>query len=228
LLARVVPRDASLAPLGYDLDLIGGWLTSLRDAVSFVQIGAFDGSANDPIWRNVRRYGWRGVLVEPQPNAFERLRGTYAGIDGLTFLNVAVAKDAGTIPMYHIKDVGPNDPWWYGQVASFDRAHVLKHLEASDTADRVGTREVPTMTINDVLAMSLQPVDVLQIDAEGYDAALVQMVDFERFQPTVIGFEHVHLSMSDRQAVSARLREMGYRFAHGGDDTIAVKLGEGP
>jgi FkbM family methyltransferase len=224
---RLVPTEASFAPLPCDLDLVGGWLTATRSAVSFVQVGAFDGNANDPLYRNVHEHGWRGVLVEPQIAVFERLRDTYAGVTGLEFLNVAIAEEAGTRPMYYIQDVGPGDPWWYGQVASFDRAHVVKHLKGTDSPNRVAAREVPTMTINEVLAMAPQPVDVLQVDAEGYDAAIVGTMDLDRFEPAVIRFEHAHLSMREQQALTARLRKRGYLFSLGREDTIAVKFGSG-
>src|SRR3954468_10330611 len=45
--------------------------------VAFLQIGANDGVTGDPIRAFVTRYGWHGVCLEPQPEAFARLQATY-------------------------------------------------------------------------------------------------------------------------------------------------------
>jgi hypothetical protein len=77
---------------------------SKRDRFFFVQIGAYDGREHDPIQAFVRRCRWRGILVEPQPEAFERLRRNYAGSPGLIFENVAIADHEGSLPLFMIKD----------------------------------------------------------------------------------------------------------------------------
>src|SRR4051812_3493548 len=50
-----------------------------EEPVFFIQIGAFDGRTGDQIHDYVVRYGWPGILVEPQPVVFEELCRTYAG-----------------------------------------------------------------------------------------------------------------------------------------------------
>src|SRR5687768_133577 len=48
--------------------------------VTFIQIGAYDGVEADPIRSLVLDSdSWQGILVEPQPDAFERLRQNYKG-----------------------------------------------------------------------------------------------------------------------------------------------------
>ena len=41
--------------------------------LSFIQVGANDGVYGDPLRSYVRRFGWKGILVEPQQDVFERL-----------------------------------------------------------------------------------------------------------------------------------------------------------
>jgi hypothetical protein len=36
---------------------------------TFIQVGAFDGITTDPLHKYITRYGWRGILMEPQPRA---------------------------------------------------------------------------------------------------------------------------------------------------------------
>ena len=46
-----------------------------RQQVTFLQIGAYDGVAGDPLRPIILDdERWSGVLVEPQPSAFERLK----------------------------------------------------------------------------------------------------------------------------------------------------------
>src|SRR5262245_12222347 len=70
---------------------------SSEPGVTFVQIGAYDGVAGDPIRSLVlESNGWRGVMVEPQPSAFNRLRRNYSDqASRLTFLNVAISDGIG-------------------------------------------------------------------------------------------------------------------------------------
>jgi|SRR5438034_11665604 len=35
--------------------------------LTFIQIGTFDGITKDPLYKYIERYGWRGIMVEPQP-----------------------------------------------------------------------------------------------------------------------------------------------------------------
>jgi hypothetical protein len=64
-----------------------------RENVFFVQIGSNDGSRGDPLYAAVRRHGhWRGILVEPVPFVFERLKNNYDNDPRLIFENVAILK----------------------------------------------------------------------------------------------------------------------------------------
>ena len=48
-----------------------------KQDLTFLQIGAFDGRQNDPLYQFITRYHWRGVLVEPMPDAFAKLQEAY-------------------------------------------------------------------------------------------------------------------------------------------------------
>jgi FkbM family methyltransferase len=221
---RVLPaaaRDSQLMP---DLDIVSASVTAARGEVGFVQVGAYDGQANDPMHDLVRRLGWRGILVEPQPDAFERLREAYADVEGLVFLNAAVAEERGSRTLWHIAGSEPDDPWWKGQVSSFDRDHLLKHIRGDTrlVARVVGT-PVPTVTVEDVLSRAPRRVDVVQVDTEGYDAAIIAMLPLDQHQPDLIRFEHRHLAPQEHAKAVGRLVAYGYRVAVNEDDTIAMQ-----
>ena len=67
-------------------------------AATLVQIGANDGIVDDPLREFLLRGLWRGVLVEPVPYLFERLRRNYSSRPDLAFANVAIASQRGHMP----------------------------------------------------------------------------------------------------------------------------------
>jgi Methyltransferase FkbM domain len=70
----------------------------------FLQVGAYDGVIDDPLHERVREGNWHGILVEPQPSHFRRLLESYAGIEGLTFVNAAISEERGLRRMFVIQD----------------------------------------------------------------------------------------------------------------------------
>src|SRR5262245_52875544 len=66
--------------------------------VFFLQIGSNDGSQLDPLRFAIRRYRWRGIMVEPVPYVFARLKQNCGSLPGVILENVAVAERDGSMP----------------------------------------------------------------------------------------------------------------------------------
>ena len=64
-------------------------------------------------------------------------------------------------------------------------------------------------------------VDLLQIDAEGYDYEIIKTIDFQQLRPSIIAFEQLHLSERDRDNCIELLASHGYRFLVERMDVIA-------
>src|SRR5262249_35234617 len=62
----------------------------------FVQVGANDGVRSDPLRSLVLEHRLAGLLIEPLPDQYARLRENYAGQPQLRFENCAVAEHDGT------------------------------------------------------------------------------------------------------------------------------------
>jgi len=58
--------------------------------LTFIQIGTFDGITKDPLYKYIERYGWRGIMVEPQPRPASQLRELYRGNDRIVVLQAAI------------------------------------------------------------------------------------------------------------------------------------------
>jgi FkbM family methyltransferase len=180
--------------------------------LTFIQVGAFDGVSDDDMRELIVTHCLRGVLVEPQPTAFARLKELYRDQPQVTLLEAAIAEREGVRDLYCQLGVA-------GMTASFDRAHLRKHGIADH---EIVAQPVICHTIESaVRAGGLEHVDLIQIDAEGYDWPIIQSIDFARLRPHILRFEFRHMSRGDADACLALLADAGYRFVVETDDIIA-------
>jgi FkbM family methyltransferase len=194
----------------------------------FAEIGANDGEQHDHLRPHILGRAWRGVLVEPVPYVFARLRANYAGVAGVTLVEAAVAGQDGRLPFYHLRDASPGEraglPDWYDGVGSFDRETILSHApQIPDVADRIVEREVEALSFATLAARhDLAELDLLVVDTEGHDWAILQTIDLAAHRPRLIVYEHFHLPAADRAAARARLEAAGYETLEEGFDTMAL------
>src|SRR5438552_1031180 len=70
------------ADLGVTLDRLLANYRHGHSEICFLQVGAFDGVLGDPIYPLIEKYDLRGYLLEPQRDAFARLKANYARFAG--------------------------------------------------------------------------------------------------------------------------------------------------
>jgi FkbM family methyltransferase len=189
----------------------------------FLQVGVFDGVTADPLRKYISRYGWRGVMVEPQAQAANALRALYPLGAGIEVMQAAVDRAPGRRTLHTV--VSDTAPAWVAGLASFNRSVILKHAELiPDLAQAVREEEVALVTFDDVLARpGPGEIDLLQIDTEGADALILSLFPFERVRPAIVHWEVKHLSLTEREATLDRLIGHGYRVASSGtEDMLAV------
>lgn len=172
----------------------------------FIQIGANDGITDDDLRQHILRERWRGIMVEPLPDVFERLRENYRDHGGLEFINAAVVKEAGPVEfLRHPR---------YSQCSGMS---VRTRMQSRVRMEKV---QVEGMTMGTLLAKCSR-LDLLQIDTEGYDGEIVRMLPADGIRPMIIRFEHKHLTMDDRNDLHALLRGRNYEIMWEEHDTIA-------
>jgi FkbM family methyltransferase len=212
------------AELEMNLDLVLSHYRITHPEVRFLQVGAFDGVFGDALYPLIERHNLTGVLVEPQPRMFERLKANYARFPArdFAFVNAAIAERDGVMPLYRIKPGVDGPDWLYG-IASFDRRVVLRHArEFPRLRPLIETEDVPCYTFNTLFQkFAIGRVDLLQIDAEGYDAALLRLFDLPARRPAIIRFEHKHLPRHEYDQTIDMLMDLGYKVAFCGFDTLA-------
>jgi FkbM family methyltransferase len=204
-------------------------VTAGIDSFYFIQVGANDG--NDILLTLTRELGLHGCLIEPQTAAFEQLRRSYAAVPGVTFERAAISATDAELALYTADNswliannvVGWNNP---SGSASFRREHIERHLRkyagAAPDAAIIGMT-VPAITFTTLIARHhISRIDLLQIDAEGYDAEIVRLFEVERWRPRIIRWERRWLSTVDQRATVQRLENAGYRVCKASADSIAL------
>lgn len=203
------------------------WVLAARSArpLTFVQIGSNDGVIHDPIHEVVRTCGWRGVLVEPLPVYFRKLVANYAGVPNLVFENVAIGANNGTATMYSV-DPRPGDPYWVELVSSFRKEVILSHGPVlADVGNRLVEAQVETITLPSLVSRhGLESIDLLHIDAEGYDFEILKQIDFSApWAPSYIMFEKEHFDSRSYKTAKRMLRAGGYRCIDMWPDALAFR-----
>jgi FkbM family methyltransferase len=193
---------------------------------TFVQIGAHDGTQLDPLREAILGSRWRGIMVEPVPYVFRRLEARYRSNPRVILENVAVDATDGAREFHFLAEASDGDDvWrWYDALGSFRREVVLSHDQlVPDIATRLVSMDVPCVTFETLCTRNgIDHVDVVQIDTEGYDREILELVDLERYGTHLVVFEHLHLGPEGRAACRDLLTRHGFELVSDGMDTLAV------
>ena len=205
-----------------------GAFTARYPRARFLEIGANDGQRLDPLTPFIAANEWRGVMVEPVPYVFERLRRHFEDRPEIEVENVAIAESEGTRTFYHLAEEAQEPEggegraiWWYDAIGSFDREHLYKHAAVvPDFEARLREIEVRCTTVAELCrSHDLGNPDLILIDTEGYDARIVASIDLDEIRPRLLIYEHHHLGEEERASCEARLRAHGYELIAEGLDT---------
>jgi FkbM family methyltransferase len=233
-LQRTRPEGPALdVPLVDVFDLVVSDYLRRNPSPFLVQVGAHDGATDDPVAHLIRRHKLRGLLVEPQPVAFKRLVEQHRGDPQLAFENSLIGARDGEATFYKVREDMPGLPANLLQSASLDRERVETAVRwYRDENPQINGHAfalveeitVPSLTWESLLAKHGVPkIDVLVIDAMGFDYELIKLLPFDRFKPDIIHFEHGLLSAEDQRACIELLVGQGYSLAKVAVDTIAVR-----
>jgi FkbM family methyltransferase len=190
----------------------------------FIEIGANDGGGADHLQSLIRSNPWRGILVEPNPRAFERLRENYADLGRVELANVAIAGSDGRLPFFEIEP--PEDPasWEllgeYDRLGSLSREVLLGHDWIKNVDRRVVRTEVDALTFESLCRRHrVERVDLLVIDTEGYDFEIVRQLDLADRRPRLLVYEHGLLTAEERKQCRVLMRKAGYELLEEWIDT---------
>jgi len=157
----------------------------------FVEVGAYDPVLLSQSWQ-FEQLGWRGVLVEANPEKADILRRQRAAI----VCNVAASSRA---------NAGKSLPFYIAGMYS-------SLLSQSVTTGVAATHQITVQarTLDDILtqANAPSPIDFMSIDVEGHDLDVLDGLDLDRWRPRLLVVEDLAMTLDLHRYLSAR----GYRW----------------
>ena len=160
-----------------------------------IQIGANDGKRFDVLNKFIKKYLPRTILVEPIIKNFEDLKLNYKNQQNIFFENAAISVNNDINFLYKVDDqkLSLYDEHIKG-INSFSKEHLLKH---GVSKSHIKKEDVNSISFKELIKKhSVNTLDLLMIDAEGYDGNIV--IDFLSKNPLrpLIIFEYLHIESS--------------------------------
>lgn len=214
-----------------------------QSSFSIVQVGAYIGDTdNDPLFDFLTEHlhsksvaegrDAKVVLIEPIGEYFEQLRENYKGTTCIAFEKVAIADSDNPLEMYRLNadPVEAGFPEWLSQLSSLKKERMEQLWDSYERMEEAQqwylehrvVESVDCMTLDQLLAKhNLQSLDLLQVDAEGYDYEVLKTLSFDKVKPRFINFERVLLNEQEAEC-RAMLESLGYTLFDWGQDTLCI------
>jgi len=198
-------------------------MAAKKKNIFFVNIGANDGLTNDPLREFVVTKKWRGLLVEPIPYIFERLKKAYKNKKGILLENAAISNMNGERDFWYIKKTKELRSG-EDQIGSFDKKVTLKSIRECGFSKKYLVKgKIKCLTLKKLLDKhKIKKIDVFSIDTEGFDYEIIKQIDFKKFKPKLIIFEHCHLNLKDKKACFELLINEGYKIEDANDKVNSI------
>jgi FkbM family methyltransferase len=198
-----------------------------RPSFSILQVGAYDGVSNDIVHGLLGPYDHvRAVLLEPQPGPFSLLQNRWEGSSRIVPVRAALSESTGERPLYRIADAFKHLHPFPDQVSSFFRWRVEQACSRyvwRPSPDFITSVQVPTIDWR-TLVQRHGRFDFVAIDAEGYDAEVLQQIDLNENPPNIILYEHALLPRRIRTRCERLLTSKGFFVCRvNQNDTLATR-----
>ena len=193
----------------------------------FVKVGANDGISGDPCSDIILKYqNWCGILIEPVPYCFEKLKTNFSDAERFELIQLAIGPRSNKSKFYYVdskaKEEIPDLPYWYDQLGSFYKSHIENRLNGV-LKDYIIEAEIEVLPLSELVKrQNIEHIDLLHIDTEGYDFEVIKTLDFSFVLPTLIFVEHVHLSYEDKRSMVSLLKKFDYKIYDCGTDFFAI------
>ncbi len=197
-----------------------------NDDLNIVQIGSNDGMMGDPLFRLVNKNKrWKVLFVEPVPYLFEKLKHNYKVSPRFIFENVAI-NDGSSQVFYSVKEEVKNEiptlPTWIQGLGSFYKENITKHLNGVLKPYIVKTK-IKGITLKELFERNqINSLDLLHIDAEGYDWKILSQLNLKKYSPSLILFEYHNLEGLERMECFLFLKD-NYSIFILGFDCLCIR-----
>ena len=198
-------------PLNYELNYLKQQSAKKETPLVILQIGANDGMTDDPIYDFIKKNNCFAIVVEPIKDIYSSLAENYRDSPNVVCENIAISKADGSQVFYSV-DNSKDLPYYVTQLGSFSREIILKEkTNIPDIENYITEQIVECLSLDSLLRKhSIDLIDLLYIDTEGYDYEVIKQLDLTQIKPKLIHYEHIHLSENDKTACEQRLKHHKY------------------
>ncbi len=143
----------------------------------FLEIGVGTGVAYSNTFLLEQKFGWRGILCEPNPNYANSIREARSSI---LDTRACYSRSGDTVRFLCV-------PGIYGLLST------IADFTESDRHSRWGEEvEVKTVSLNDLLTEHGAPreIDFISMDTEGSETLILEAFDFSKWDVSVMTIEH--------------------------------------
>lgn len=216
-LCELAGNDRYSHPALNDLDTRIAALIPERN-LSFIELGANDGFTQSNTYYLERFRGWRGILIEPIPELYERALARRPKARVFNAACVPFDFDQPTIPMTYCNLMS------VVQGSLQDDKLEADHLRIGREIQHVQSYEidVPARTLTSIIEEAgMRSVDFLSLDVEGFELDVLKGLDFERYAPRFMLIEarfkaEIDQFLGERYQVTAQLSEMDHLYVRSG------------
>jgi FkbM family methyltransferase len=138
---------------------------------TIVEVGAADGINNS----NSKYFidlGWKSLLIEPNPNNFNKLKNIHSNNENVILEMVGCSNEKKVTTFY----IDHNDE--YQQISTYSEQQKIN----CESYYKCGFEEITSeiTTLQSLLdAHNIKNIDILSIDTEGYDLLTLEGIDFD-------------------------------------------------
>lgn len=172
-----------------------------------VDVGANDGEKFSNS-RALIQMGWAGILVEPNPHTFQKLKTLYKDVNNVAIAELALSNFIGTTKLYADHE----------GIEGLSLGSTIE-TEENEWSEKVINRSSHVDVNTDILSnlvMKTGWVDrnfaLLSVDTEGHDLEVLEGLG--HFRPSVIITERHMWDLNKALSKQALLTSYGYVFAH--------------
>lgn len=167
--------------------------------IFFIKIGASEANIkNDVLAKFINIFNCQGVLIEPNPIYFDKIKKNYSR--RFTCLKLAISNKNALRNLFTIKKRFLNSLSILEQQSllrksSFYKKKVIAALIKKGVDKKIYLKKniVKTLDIN-LLLNKFKNTNLLFIDAEGHDYIILKKINLKKFKINTIIFENRHLS----------------------------------
>jgi len=176
---------------------------------TFVDIGAYDGITISNTYFFEKELGWRGICIEPLPNAYVQLKNNRSAI----CINCAVGPNNGMTNFFDIDAKKfPELAMLSGELKYFTDAHIANLKEV--VAKYEGRIEIVSMAVRNINDILLEygffNIDFLSLDVEGAELDILNTLDFNTFKIRIMTVENNAREANPQ--IRQFLESKGFRF----------------